>query len=529
MITSLRLRTARGLAALGGRIALWINRREVWLVSAIVIGFVCFQSVAALSRLWFDEMITFYLARLPSIGEMFRVMAPADGSPPLYHLLARVSMRVLGDTEFAVRLPSMLAFAGALLAIFFFIRRRRGAVFALFGMLALATSEIAFYGHEARPYALMLGFTGLAMVSWQAAGEESGWRIFPLAGVAAGVAGAVASHHLGVLNVGVPLLSGEAVRLVERRRLDFPMYAAGAAGLATMLFTAPFARESQRLMLRYLQHSADFWARPRLLSNRSYGNLVNLWLPVAFLLFLWLTKSAFPSGDDADTPPGVDKGVPAHEAVAVVALTLLVPIMIAVTWATTGYYQGRYAIGAAMGSAILMGIAVPIAGRSRVHSTSAAALCVALLLVVFAGSGTASAMERFAMFPNGNRGTGTLLDSLNGSEPIVVAGALNYLPMWWYASPPLRARLHYLADLPYATRQPDFLPELSLVAGQPFIPSPVDDYRQFLSSHTRFLLYCTGASGREWTRERLLSERWGLRVLGAREGEMVFLAEAPGQ
>ena len=122
----------------------------------------------------------------------------------------------------------------------------------------------------------------------------------------------------------------------------------------------------------------------------------------------------------------------------------------------------------------------------------------------------------------------SVLDGEQGGEPIVVASAFTYMPAWWYASPPLRERLHYLADLPFAVRQPDFLPELGLVAGQPFIPSKVDDYRQFLATHRRFLLYCTGSPRLEWVKERLLAEKWTLYLVRSLGTETLSLAEAPG-
>lgn len=501
--------------------ASWIDRHEAWVVSAILVAAVFFQSIAALSRLWYDEFFTFYIARLLSFDQMLRAI-PGDGNPPLNYLLANVCMRLLGDTELAVRLPSILAFAAAMLAVYLFVRRRRGVVFACFAMLALATCAMASYGHEARPYALVLAFTGLTMLSWQAATEDGHPRGLPLLGVAAGIAGAIASHHYGAFHVGVPLLFGEAVRIGKRRRLDLPLYCACAAGLTIIAVTAPLARASQRAMLDYAQRSAVFWAKPNFWSMRSYGNMVNLWLPIAFLLLLWLTRAALPSG-----PAHGNKRIPAHEVAAAVGLVLLVPVIVIVTRLATGYYQGRYGIGAAMGVAILMGFAAPLSGGRRRNVTAVGALCVVLLVLVFAGNGTAHVIERLASSPHGNAGTGSLLDVAPGSEPIIVAGAMNFVPDWWYAPPSLRERLHYLADLPFAVRQPDFLPELSLVTDQALIPSKVDDYRPFLASHNRFLLYSTGARGREWMKERLEAEGWRLHPLLQRGAETLFVADAP--
>jgi len=528
---SLRFRTARMLTAPPGAMAAsWIARYEAWFVFATAMGVVLALVRSARRRFWFDELFTFYISRLPHIDQVFRAI-PADGNPPLNYLLVRFCLRLFGETELATRLPSILAFAAAMLATYFFVRRRCGAVPALFGMFALATSGIAAYGSEARPYALLLGFTGLTMVSWQAATEEGRARLIPLIGVAMGIAGAITSHHYGVFHVGVPLMFGEAVRLAKRRRFDFPLYCACAVGLSMIAVTAPFARETHRIMLNYVRDSVSFWARPRFRSISTYQRMVDLRFLFSFLALLWLTNSAFKPGDESGQPAHESDSIPAHEVAAAAGLALLVPIMIGITWIATGYYLPRYAIGAAMGIAILMGIAAHRFGRNANHGSAVASLCMVFFFLAFAGPRTIAVIDRFTKSPVANVGPSpdSALDAAQGQEPIVVASALTYMPKWWYASPPLRERLHYLADLPFAVRQPDFLPEFTLVANQPFVPSKVDEYRQFLSVHREFLLYCVGSGRLEWTKERLQGEGWTLHLLYRNGQETLFLAQAPSR
>jgi hypothetical protein len=205
--------------------------------------------------------------------------------------------------------------------------------------------------------------------------------------------------------------------------------------------------------------------------------------------------------------------------------------MIGITWIATGYYLSRYAIGAAVGIAILMGFAAHRCGRSASHGSAAASLCMVLVVLDFAGPRMITVIDRFTYPQDAGVGAGpdSALDAAQGHGPIVVASALTYMPAWWYASPALRERLHYLADLPFAVRQPDFLPELSLVADQPFVPSKVDEYRQFLSVHREFLLYCVGSGRLEWTKERLQAEGWALHSLYRNGRETLFLAQAPSR
>jgi len=528
---SLRLRAVRMLTAPPGALAAsWIARYEAWFVFATVTGVVLTLVRSARRPFWYDELFTFYVSRLPHIDQVFRAL-PADGNPPLSYILVGFCLRLFGETELATRLPSILAFAVAMLATYFFVRRHCGAVPALFGMFALATSNIASYGSEARPYALMLGFTGLTMVSWQAATEKGRARQIPLIGVALGIAGAIASHHYGAFHVGVPLMSGEAVRLVKRRRFDFPLYCVCAAGLSMIAVTAPFARETHRIMLSYVRDSVSFWAKPNAWSILTYRDMVNLNFLFLFLALLWLTYAAFKPGNHPGHSARKSDGIPAHEVAAAVGLALLVPIMIGITWMATGYYLPRYAIGAAMGIAILMGMAAQHLGRNVSHGSAAASLCLVLAVLAFAGPRTINVFRRFITptAASASLGQNSVIDAALGQEPIVVASALTYMPEWWYASPSLRQRLHYLADLPFAVQQPDFLPEFSLVVNQPIVPSKVDDYRQFLSVHREFYLYCVGSSRLEWTKERLQNEGWTLHPVYRNGDETLFLAQAPSR
>jgi len=113
--------------------------------------------------------------------------------------------------------------------------------------------------------------------------------------------------------------------------------------------------------------------------------------------------------------------------------------------------------------------------------------------------------------------------------PIVVASPFVYPTLWWYAPPELRERFHYLSDLAFAVRQIDPLPELTLAAEQPFIPSKIEAYRAFLAAHREFYLYCriNGPTqcdpGVTWIKDRLIADGYALTVV-ARETDLLMLA-----
>src|ERR1017187_2720902 len=73
---------------------------------------------------------------------------------------------------FAIRFPELIGFLAASLCLFHFIRRRTNALYGLVGMLACGITGAYPFAYEARPYGLVLGFCGLALVCWQAATEN---------------------------------------------------------------------------------------------------------------------------------------------------------------------------------------------------------------------------------------------------------------------------------------------------------------------------------------------------------------------
>ena len=508
----------------------WTVRHERWLACAIVAYAVVHCVGRAQREFWFDELFTFYISRLPNLDQIFRAIS-ADGNPPLYYLLAHLSMRLMGETELATRFPAILAFAAGALGTYSFVRRRCGAIPALFALFAVATASAKTYGSEARPYTLLMAFSVLTLVSWQAATEERRSRFFPLAGMALGIAGAIASHHYGIFHVAIPLALGEATRLVRRRKLDLPLYGACVLGASMLIVTAPLMRETNLVLLNYIRESPTFYGRPRIASLESYMLMVNRRLLVVFFALLLLTWPLF----SAVSHEPERKGIPAHEVAAAIGLALLVPIMIGITWIATGYYQPRYAIGTTIGIAILLGFAAQRLGRNASHGVSMALLCLVLLSVHYIGADANALIDRLFRQPQhvAEASGGSVLDSAPGREPIVFASPVFYLPAWWYATPAVRERLYYLSDLSFAIRQKDPLPELSLAANQAIVPSRVEDYRTFLTTHRRFLLYCKGNQGSycweldNWIRDRLLSEGWTVRPFDMRDDEALFMVEFP--
>src|SRR5690606_16991151 len=99
------------------------------------------------------------------------------------------------------------------------------------------------YSFEARPYGVLLACGGLALLGWQWAAEPT-TRRRGLIVLAAALGGAVGSHHYGLFQIVAPVAIGEAVRTIQRRRIDWGIALAGVVGLIPFALTYPLARAS---------------------------------------------------------------------------------------------------------------------------------------------------------------------------------------------------------------------------------------------------------------------------------------------
>ena len=111
-----------------------LTRHEIaFVILLLVTAFVYAVLNSHRKLFWYDELFTVIVATQPTWHRFAQAM-PADGNPPLGTLLTRLSIHIFGLTDFAVRLPSMLAFLTALFEIYIFVRRECGAVFGLLAM-----------------------------------------------------------------------------------------------------------------------------------------------------------------------------------------------------------------------------------------------------------------------------------------------------------------------------------------------------------------------------------------------------------
>ncbi|MGY1619708.1 hypothetical protein ACI797_23450 [Geodermatophilus sp. SYSU D00691] len=184
--------------------------------------------------LWFDELFTAEVARLP-LGDVLAAVAAGEGTasylagvPPSYNAPyyvvahAWVSLPGLGG-DTSLRVLSLLATAGGLALVTRAVTRLAGRPTGVLAGLVLAVSPLVLeQAVEARSYGLAVLATGgaaLGLARWLA-GAPRGLLLFGLAGAGAGL-----MHWYAVTVVAALVVAG----LLLRGRRALPLVAVGAA------------------------------------------------------------------------------------------------------------------------------------------------------------------------------------------------------------------------------------------------------------------------------------------------------------
>jgi 4-amino-4-deoxy-L-arabinose transferase-like glycosyltransferase len=231
--------------------------RAGWIPALLfAIFFLATNAVIAQRRLlWFDEINTINLAKLPDISSLWQIQNSfrADSAPIVYHLFVRFMYTITGHAEMSARLLSSIAMVAAMLIVFDCTRRFAGNVAGLTAICILGCSFLTYHGYEGRPYALVTMFTAMALWVWLFAPPGN-----PLTAPAFGLAIclAVAMHFNAVLAI-VPFAAWE---LLHWRPWKMPSAKLIAGCVGILLALAP--------SLQQMSHSAkwakSFWCPPTL-------------------------------------------------------------------------------------------------------------------------------------------------------------------------------------------------------------------------------------------------------------------------
>ena len=108
--------------------------------------------------IWLDEGYALVEADQPTVlGVLDAVYGPPEGTPPLYFVVLHLWMKHVGNTEFLLRLPSVIFSIISIFIIFLIGRKLYDAKTGLITALLMSLSLIQIlYSQEARPYGLFV-------------------------------------------------------------------------------------------------------------------------------------------------------------------------------------------------------------------------------------------------------------------------------------------------------------------------------------------------------------------------------------
>lgn len=477
---------------------------------AILVG-----TIAVRNPLENDELFTLNIARLPGMNDVWSALhTGAEQLPPFFYIVTRASLSLLGENNLALRLPAIVGFWVMGLCLFRFVAKRSTALHGLAAMLLPLTTGAYYYAFNARPYGLVLGFTGLALICWQSLSERDG-RVLPLAGLSLSLAAAVACHYYAIL-VLVPLGFGEAAKLFARRRAALSVWAAMAASLAPLLLFLP-------LILGARSYSGTFWAKPSWGDTATfyYFMMASAAMPLTAIVLLAALHSVVSSEDGAQVDGACRLKLLPHETFATIGFLFIPVIAVAAAMFVTNAFTPRYALPAILGLCILLTLGIDrlLSGREG--------LTILLLLCLAAGfvRRTEMTLQASSEVARNRQGTVELLQDRQFSElPVVCADAHIFLVLSHEAPPEVQSRLVYLADPKASLR---YLGHNSVERGmldllKTWFGLNVQQYEPYIVSRPPFLLLGDPQSFLNWLLRDLISSGAHLELLGRNEAVLLF-------
>jgi len=475
--------------------------------AGLLIFYVALVAAANHRHLWHDELYTFYIAQAPSLADLWNDLN-LDLNPPLIYLAARASMAALGNTALAVRLPSIVAFFGGSLCLYSLVERRMRPSYGLLSVLILWSTPAFDFATEARPYALMIGFFGLAMLSWQRA-IELPRRRWPILTLALAVSGMMLSHLLAVVLLS-PFFLAETVRSIRLRRLDWGVAAA-------LLVPCGLPLLFLRIIASYQSGNAfphAFQAGPRKMASYYYwtlhpeGWVLLLAFCAALMVYLVDPRQSSARAKYADFE------------LAFVGGLLALPIIVnAAMMVSHGAFFTRYAAPTLFAYPLVLATLL----AAFTHANRNSALVMGALMALYT-----PAQHFVKPLP-----PPPSFAQVHPELPLVAASGLTFLEMDHEQPAETVGRLYYLTDREYALR----FAHATIFEGLPTIKrrfpirSHVEPFRDFVRANRRFLVIGTPDYAEDWLLRYLLSIHAKLEFAGEFPSQskdtQLFVVELP--
>ena len=361
-----------------------LTRSDMLVILLFTALYVPYVAHAAVTRpFWVDELFTFYVVTMPDWnGVMDLVWRGADQNPPLFHAVTRLVVLVLGESEWAFRLPAMVGYWVFCVTLYLWVRLLGGGqTAALVAMTTPVFTNVVYYASEARPYGLMLGCFGVALVCYAVGsiyGQQPDYCRRAWLGLGASLSLAMAFHYLALIPIGCLWLV-EAYRTWRIRQWRWAVWAALFVPLAVLAYNWSIFVEQSRLpywktqvswseltyfyswMLGVREYPA-FLGRPLELLDMRQAWMPNAWVGSAFLVVIGLALAlAWHSRRVAHEPasPVSQRNAP-EWLVSGLVLAFGLPVGWMVLMQVTGktMFTPRYLLPAVAGLAILLAFSV---------------------------------------------------------------------------------------------------------------------------------------------------------------------------
>lgn len=496
----------------------WGERRWRWLAGGLsLMHLACALVLAERKLLWNDELYTYYIATQPTLHDLRQaLLTGAEQIPWTFHLMTRAVLELVGMGPISIRTPQILGFLVMMWSLRGFVARGTSSFYGLIAMAFPLLTDAYRYAYEARPYGVMLGLAGLALISWQAAARGESRRL-SLVMLTLSLAASLATHYYAIL-IFFALGTGELVRTWTQKRVDPAVWGAFTlAGIIPLLAFSEF-------MVQAANYSTAFWAQlhPSGVPSFYREMLAPASFPIAATLFVGLLYSTYAphvaTGGDR-------KLVPAHEVAAAIAFAALPLVAYVIALLVTKAFLSRYCVAAVIGLSVLpaLGLYCLPRGRALMGVTFLAAVCCWFPLQQYRTLKALAdqASSRFASI--------ALLEKrASGGLPIVASEPHVFMSLAHYAPPMIRARLIYLSDPEASLRH---LGHNSVDRGMldlvgPWFHLPVEEFDSYVRANTRFWMY--GNLGwLTWLGDELQDDGARIELKAMNGAELLFFVTLP--
>ncbi|HET9217269.1 MAG TPA: glycosyltransferase family 39 protein, partial [Terriglobia bacterium] len=486
------------------------DRYVTWLFALFLAGmFVHAIRVDLRLALWTDEIFTYYISERPAIPDIFAAIRDgADAQPPLYSLVVRALRPLIPNDGLRLRLPSTLGVFLMSSCIFFFVRRRLPALFAILASLA-ALRLVWPYVSEGRAYGITLGCISVALVCWQRSTDGS--KVLIPSAVGISLAAAIAFHYFSVFVIGA-LLVGEAMRWLNLRKVNLRMLAALLMPIAVLIPHVLLLRGPQALVKNY-------W------SKAQPSTLYEYYLPAVLILRNFLILAlALCIGVHVVAfirrrlRQPVTSHMPKQEWLAALTLVVLPTGVILTSLLTVKMFVDRYVLWSAIG----MGISLAVLLHRGLRDSQLAAGLLLLPLLLW------SYQTVRARAPSGLQHSGSLQQQIQAAHaepaPIVVPHLHHFMEIWFYSNDEIRSRLIYFVspDLEFHYKKSDTA-SLLMSALRRHVPIGVEDYEAFIRANPRFIVAGDGEG--DWIVPHLRASNF--RFVPMEGAELLYEVQAP--